>query len=120
MIPYFKHQYITQQTLTPEDIMVKSILDLQHTIQKSKDKKGDVNFEAIKKLQSIFNSREMDAAAPRVEATDPRVNDAATDANCHVPTKNDDCSIPRVPPEVEYCVSHNEDSVNNTTEAARK
>ncbi len=76
--------------------MVKVILDLRHEISKSKDKKGDVIFEAIKKLQSIFNSSEMDTVAPRVEATDTRVSYAATDANFHVP---------RVPPKVNCHVS---------------
>ncbi len=83
---FFNHKYTTQLTLTSEDIMVKAILDLWHAIQKNKDKKGDLNFEAIKKLQRIFNSHEMDAAATRIKATAPRMNDTTTDANCCIPT----------------------------------
>ena len=76
---FFKHKYITQPSLTPVDIMTKAILDLRHAIQRSKDEKGDINFEALKKLSSIFNLRKKDAADPRVDATAPRVQAAAED-----------------------------------------
>ena len=73
---FFKHKYITQPTLTPEDLLLKAIHDLRHVIQKSKNTKGELEYEAIEKLEEIFNSQRADSTAPRVEAAAPRVEAA--------------------------------------------
>ncbi len=41
---YLKHKYLTQRTLTQEDQVIKAIQDLRNMIQRSKNKKGEVNF----------------------------------------------------------------------------
>ena len=105
---FFKHKYITQPSLTPVDIMTKAILDLRHAIQQSKDEKGDINFEALKKLSSIFNLRKKDAADPRVDSTAPRMEAAAEDHS----------EGPRVPPRVDCCVS--KDSPANNTRSSKR
>ena len=114
---FFKHKYITQPTLTPEDVMIRAILNLRNAIQKAKDKKGDVNFEAIKKLDSIFNSPQEGAAPPRVNAQRPRVESSAQKVDCRVPP---DAQSPRVPVEADC---YNEPTVgpaSNTRAAAKK
>ena len=81
---FFKHKYITQPTLTPEDLLLKAIQDLRHVLQKAKNTKGELEYEAIEKLDEIFNSQKADASAPRVETADPRVEASAlANANTH-------------------------------------
>ncbi len=53
---FFKHKYLTQPTLTPEDQVIKAIQDLRNVIQRSKNKKGKVNFNAIKALSEILGT----------------------------------------------------------------
>ena len=77
---FFKHKYITQPTLTPEDMLLQAIQALRHVLQKTKNPKGELNYEAIKSLDAIFNSPKEDAAAaPRVEAAAPRVDSVPQD-----------------------------------------
>jgi hypothetical protein len=37
----FKHKYITQPTLTPEDTIVKALNDLTHTLKARRNKNGN-------------------------------------------------------------------------------
>ena len=57
---FCKYRHTTQPTLTLEDTIVKDILDLQHTIQKTRRKNCDVNYKAISELDKIFNLRKVD------------------------------------------------------------
>ena len=100
--------------------MVKATLKLREAIQKTKDEKGDVNFEAIKKLDSIFNSRTDGAAPPRVNAQCPRVNTNNQEVNCRIPPQNEDCRVPRVPAEVDCQFEPANGPANNTRSSAKK
>ena len=55
-----------------EDRLLKAIHDLRHVLQKTKNIKGDLDFQAIKDIDTIINSRNDDATAPRVDAPTPR------------------------------------------------
>ena len=37
---FFRHTYITQTTLTPEDVIIKALQDLKHAIKRIKNYKG--------------------------------------------------------------------------------
>ena len=52
---FFKHKYITQPTLTSEDIIIKALQDLKHAIKSTKNIKGNENLEALKKVKEIFD-----------------------------------------------------------------
>ena len=117
---FFKHKYITELTLIPEDIMVRAIMKLRDAIQRSNDKKRDVNFKAIKKLDSIFHSHKSEAASPRVNAPASRVDDAATGVDFQVPLHNENCQVPRMPTEVDCRVSLSNVPANNTRASAKK
>jgi hypothetical protein len=49
---FFKHQYITQPTLTQADIIIKAIDDLTHALKGRKNVKGDAQIEALEKSTS--------------------------------------------------------------------
>ncbi len=75
----FKHRYITQPTLTPEDQMIQSIRCLHNLIEQWTNKKGKVDINAIKELSSIIGTDATNnAIAPRVRnATAPIVQKQA-------------------------------------------
>jgi hypothetical protein len=52
---HFKHKYITQPTLTPEDIIVKAINDLTQALKERRNKKGTELIEALKKIDELLN-----------------------------------------------------------------
>jgi len=53
---FFKHRYITQPTLTPNDTLVKAIDDLTHAIRGQKNHKGAAQIEALEKIDAILNN----------------------------------------------------------------
>jgi hypothetical protein len=48
---HFKHNYITQPTLTPEDTIVKALIDLTQALKERKNKKGTEHIEALPKVR---------------------------------------------------------------------
>ena len=54
---HFKHKYITQPTLTPEDTIVKAINDLTHTLKESRNTKGILQIKALLKMDELFNKQ---------------------------------------------------------------
>jgi hypothetical protein len=53
---FFKHQYITQPTLTQADIIVKAIDDLTHALKGRKNVKGNAQIEALEKIDELLNN----------------------------------------------------------------
>ena len=53
---FFKHKYITQPTLTPEDVIVKDLQDLKHSIKGTINRKQSKYFEAIVKTEELINT----------------------------------------------------------------
>ena len=51
---YFKHKYITQPTLTPEDVIIKALQDLKHAIKGTNNHKGNENLKALEQMDEIF------------------------------------------------------------------
>ena len=64
---HFKHKYITQPTLTPEDTIVKAINDLTHALKESRNMKGILQIKALLKMDELFNKQLTSTA----EATEP-------------------------------------------------
>jgi hypothetical protein len=52
---HFKHKYITQPTLMPEDTIVKAVNDLTQELNKKGNKKGTEQMEALKKIDELLN-----------------------------------------------------------------
>jgi len=52
---FFKHKYITQPTLTSEDIIIKALQDPKHAIKGTHNVKGNANMEGLKKMKEIFD-----------------------------------------------------------------
>jgi hypothetical protein len=53
---HFKHKYITQPTLTPKDTIVKALSDLTHALKEQRNKKGNEEMEALRKLDKILQN----------------------------------------------------------------
>ncbi len=64
---HFKHKYITQPTLTPEDTIVKAIDDLTHALKESRNTKGILQIKALLKMDELFNKQLTSTA----KATEP-------------------------------------------------
>ncbi len=50
---HFKHKYITQPTLTPEDTIVKALNDLTNALKQKRNNKEIVEYEALQKIDKI-------------------------------------------------------------------
>ena len=55
---FFRHKYITQPTLTPEDVIIKALQNLNHAIKGTNNYKGDKNMEALVKMNEVFKQEE--------------------------------------------------------------
>ena len=75
---YFKHKYITQPTITPEDRIVHAYQDLTLAIQGFQSSKGGASMEALQRLQEALSpgstrfvppqaSQQQEQQAPRVQ-----------------------------------------------------
>ncbi len=64
---HFKHKYITQPTLTPEDTIVKALDDLTHALKESRNTKGILQIKALLKMDELFNKQLTSTA----KATEP-------------------------------------------------
>ena len=53
---HFKHKYITEPTLTPEDTIVKALNDLTQALKDRRNKKGSEELDALRKLDDILNN----------------------------------------------------------------
>ena len=53
---FFKHMYINQATLTPEDVIVNALQDLKHAIKGTTNQKVNKNLEALVKMEEILNT----------------------------------------------------------------
>ncbi len=53
---HFKHKYITQPTLTPEDTIVKALNDLTNALKQKRNNKGIVEYEALQRIDKILNN----------------------------------------------------------------
>ncbi len=47
---HFKHKYIAQPALTPEDTVVKVLNDLTNTLKQKRNNKGIIEYEALQKI----------------------------------------------------------------------
>lgn len=72
---HFKHKHITIPTLTPEDTIVKSLNDLTQALKKQRNTKGDMEYEALQKLDELLNGIPI---KPVTEETTRRVTFDAT------------------------------------------
>jgi hypothetical protein len=52
----FKHEYITQPTITPHDVLIKAITELTTTINGKTDIKELEQFEAVRKLEDLVKN----------------------------------------------------------------
>jgi hypothetical protein len=52
----FKHKYITQPTLMPEDTIVKALNDLTNALKQKKNTKGIVEYKALQRIDKILNN----------------------------------------------------------------
>ena len=52
---FFKHKYINQPTLNPEDVIVKALQYLKHAIKGTKNHKGNKKLEALVIMEELFN-----------------------------------------------------------------
>jgi hypothetical protein len=62
---HFKHKYITQPTLTPEDTIVKAINNLSQALKERRNKKGTEQIEALKKIDELLNKIPATIRAPQ-------------------------------------------------------
>ena len=73
----FRHRYITQPSLTPEDHIVKAVGDLTSALRRRKNTKGKEELSVLKKLSSILNNDASDTTRQvtfRDDVPDPRVS----------------------------------------------
>jgi len=71
---YFKHKYITQPTLTTEDLVIKAIQDLSTAIKGGKKLGTNTQIEAIKGLTDALrpgHQMPLQAHSPRVRIEAP-------------------------------------------------
>jgi len=53
---FFKHKYITQPTVTSADTIVKALDDLTHALKGRRNVKGEVQMDALAKIDEILNN----------------------------------------------------------------
>jgi hypothetical protein len=53
---HFKHKYITQPTLMPEDTIVKALNDLTNALKQKRNYKRIVEYEAWQRIDEILNN----------------------------------------------------------------
>jgi hypothetical protein len=53
---HFKHKYITQPTLTPEDTIVKALNDLTNALKQKRNNKGIIEYETLQRIDEILNN----------------------------------------------------------------
>jgi hypothetical protein len=66
---HFKHKYITQPTLMPEDTIVKALNDLTQALKERKSKKGTEQIEALQKIDELLTKVPMKTMAAQSETT---------------------------------------------------
>jgi hypothetical protein len=66
---HFKHKYITQLTLTPEDTIVKALNDLTQALKERENKKGDEQIEALQKIDELLNKAPLKTMSVQSETT---------------------------------------------------
>jgi hypothetical protein len=54
---HFKHNCITQPTLTPENTVVRAINDLTHALREIRNTKGILQIKALRKMDELFNKQ---------------------------------------------------------------
>ena len=55
---FFRHKYLAQLTLTPEDMIIKVLQDLKHAIKGTKNYTGNKNTEALVKMDEVFKQED--------------------------------------------------------------
>ena len=53
---HFKHKYITEPTLTPEDTIVKALNDLTLALKERRNKKGIEELDALQRINDLLNN----------------------------------------------------------------
>ncbi len=53
---HFKHKYITQPTLMPEDTIMKALNDSTNALKQKRNNKGNVEYEAFQRIEKILNN----------------------------------------------------------------
>jgi hypothetical protein len=65
----FKHKYITQPTLMPEDTIVKALNDLTQALKERKNQKGTEQIEALQKIDELLNKVPMKTTLAQSKTT---------------------------------------------------
>jgi hypothetical protein len=65
----FKHKYIMQPTLMPEDTVVKALNDLTQALKESKNKKSTEQIEALQNIDELLNKVPTKTTSVQSEAT---------------------------------------------------
>jgi hypothetical protein len=60
---HFKHKYITQPTLTPEDTIAKALNNVTCALKDWRNKKGTEEIEALQKIGELLNNIPVKATA---------------------------------------------------------
>ena len=77
---HFKHKYITEPTLTPEDTIVKALNDLTQALKERRNKKGTEEMDALQRIDELLNK------IPAKPTTSPERNKRVTfEANAKPP-----------------------------------
>ena len=72
----FKHKYITEPTLTPEDTIVKALNDLTQALKDRRNKKGMEEIDALKQTDELLHK--MPVKPPNAEEHRKQVTFEAT------------------------------------------
>ncbi len=66
---HFKHKYIRQPTLTPEDTIVKALNDSTQALKERKNKKGTEQIEALQKMDELLNKVPLKTTSAQLKTT---------------------------------------------------
>ncbi len=67
---HFKHKYITQPTLTPEDTIVSALNDLINALKQKRNNIGIVEYEALQRMDKILKN--IPSIKQRIPPTKPK------------------------------------------------
>ena len=84
---FFKHQYITQPSVTSADILTKAIDDLSAALKQQRNTEGIKGMEALRKLDELLNQK---------GPTTTNVPNPTAESSITVPTPRVERPIPRV------------------------
>jgi len=89
---FFKHNFITQPTITPVDAIVNAYNKLRQAIQGLQHSKDDAHFEALERIENVMQPTSKHAIKPAEHAKLPRVEQVKLTQ--HVPRVSFDTTPP--------------------------